>query len=57
MKVCGAVARMPSGASGEIDGPVEKLKPVNWLIRNVRTGANKWASNESPEGSGDSLRP
>ena len=37
MKVSGAVARMPSGASGEIDGPVEKLKPVNWLIRNVRT--------------------
>jgi hypothetical protein len=24
------------GASGEIDGPVEQLKPVNWLIRNVR---------------------
>jgi hypothetical protein len=38
------------GASGEIDGPVEKLKPVNWLIRNVRSGANKWASTESPEG-------
>ena len=46
-----------SGASGEIDGPVEQLKPINWLIRNVRTGANKWASTESPEGSGDSLRP
>ena len=39
-----------SGASGEIDGPVEQLKPINWLIRNVRPGANKWASNESPEG-------
>ena len=38
------------GASGEIDRPVEQLKPMNWLIRNVRTGANKWASSASPEG-------
>jgi hypothetical protein len=31
------------GASGEIDSPVEKLKPMNWLIRNVSRGANKWS--------------
>jgi len=40
------------GASGEIDRPVEKSKPFNWLIRNVRPGANKWASCESPWGGG-----
>jgi hypothetical protein len=28
--------RDASGASGEIDSPVENSKPVNWLIRNVR---------------------
>ena len=32
------------GAGGEIDSPVEHSKPINWLIRSVRCGANKWAS-------------
>jgi hypothetical protein len=40
MKVGGAVARMTvAGAARSIE-PMEKLKPVNWMIRNVRACAN-----------------
>jgi hypothetical protein len=33
MKIFG---RMAVARSGEIDEPVEKLRPFNWLIRRVR---------------------
>jgi hypothetical protein len=29
------VARMRAARSGEIDEPVELLRPINWLIRRV----------------------
>src|SRR5690349_21779246 len=44
MKAGGTIARMGGGASGEIDRAVEHSRPINWLIRSVRRGANKWAS-------------
>jgi hypothetical protein len=35
MKIRRCVARITAVLSGEIDEPVEKLRPFNWLIRRV----------------------
>jgi hypothetical protein len=36
MKIMGAFARMTVARAARSIEPVEELKPVNWLIRNVR---------------------
>jgi hypothetical protein len=37
MKISVRVWENDVGARGEIDEPVEQSKPVNWMIRSVRT--------------------
>jgi hypothetical protein len=36
MKILSAFGRLLSARNGKIDEPVEKLRPMNWLIRRVR---------------------
>jgi hypothetical protein len=47
MKILGVIARMALARAARSIEPVEEVTPFNWMIRNVRACANKWASSDS----------
>ena len=56
MKIGSAFGRLLAARSGEIDEPVEELRPKNWLIRRVCVEQESGRGRVRSE-LGDSLRP
>jgi len=56
MKIVSAFGRLALARNGEIDEPVEELKPKNWLIRRVCVERISGRGRVLGE-HGDSLRP